>query len=76
MFRTLSTRIGILDATVFERNGRWRATLAGGHPSLHCVDSAIGDTVEAALINLRVGVEAALAPSLAAAAAITAESHA
>jgi hypothetical protein len=60
MIRTVNARIGLLATVVKQRNGRWRASLVGGHPSLGGVDSAIGDTAEGALLNLTTTVDAVL----------------
>jgi hypothetical protein len=63
MIQNIATRIGPLGVTVTERNGRWRATLCGGHPSLSPVDSAIDRSAVEAVANLAAAVEAALAPA-------------
>jgi hypothetical protein len=64
MIRTVSTRLGRLAALTQERNGRWSATLVGGHPSLGVIDSAIGDTADGALLNLSASVDAAVGAAL------------
>jgi hypothetical protein len=63
MIHTIVTRIGPLGVTVIERNGRWRATLCGGHPSLGPVASAIDRSADDAVANLAAAVDAALTPA-------------
>jgi hypothetical protein len=63
MNRTIVTRIGPLGVSVLERNGRWRASLLVGHPSLGRVDSAIDRSAAEAVANLSAAIEAALAPA-------------
>jgi cob(I)alamin adenosyltransferase len=63
MIRTIITRTGPIGVRVLERNGRWRASLLGGHPSLARVDSAIARSADGAVANLGTAVEAALAPA-------------
>jgi hypothetical protein len=60
MKHSILTRIGPLGVSVCERNGRWRASLIGGHPSLGRVDSAIDRSADEAVANLLAAVEAAL----------------
>jgi hypothetical protein len=64
MIGTVNTRIGLLTAVMEKRNGRWSATLVGGHPSLGAIDSAIGDTADGALLNLSKSVDSAVATVL------------
>jgi hypothetical protein len=63
MIQNIVTRVGPLGVSVTERNGRWRATLCGGHPSLGRVDSAIDRSADEAVANLAAAVDAALTPA-------------